>query len=131
MPLPSQSPQSVIPDRLPTPPTLGLVQLDITLHTKRVFPMNNEILRLIILLPSFTLDEFRARRRGFRGIEEWVAAFAAEEVELVVGALAESGVVDGDEAVVDDGGFAVVAFGCELLTRKTISLGSTSFHQTV
>jgi hypothetical protein len=54
---------------------------------------------------------------GGRGSEERVTAFGAEEVLFVVGAFAEGGVVEGDEAFVDDGRFAAVALRGEDLGR--------------
>ena len=58
---------------------------------------------------EFTITSERARRRARRrGGKEWVSALGAEEVLLVVRALAKLGVVKRDEAFVDDGGLAVV-----------------------
>ena len=50
--------------------------------------------------------------------QERVAAFGAEEVLLVVGAFPECGVIEGDEAFVDDGRFAVVASRCKELKMR-------------
>ena len=48
-------------------------------------------------------------RLGNRGREEGVPAFGAEEVLFVVGAFAESGVIECDETLVDDRSFTMVA----------------------
>jgi len=47
--------------------------------------------------------------------KEWITAFGAEEVLFVVGAFTERRVVEGDETLVDDGCFAVIAPRCEVL----------------
>lgn len=58
----------------------------------------------------------RARRRaGICGREERVTTLGAEEVLLVVCALAQLGIVERDEPLVDDGRLAVVASRRELL----------------
>ena len=63
-----------------------------------------------------TVARERARgRTRLRRRQERVAALGAEEVLFVVCALAELGVVERDEALVDDRRLAVVASRCELL----------------
>lgn len=78
------------------------------------------------------LSAFGPRRRRLGRVEKRVAAFGAEEVQLVVISLAEHVVVERDEAVLDDGGLAVKAVvgeflgvsGKPLLARTSIALTS-------
>lgn len=67
---------------------------------------------ILLLVPSCSSGGGGAKR-----VEEGISAFRAEEVEFVVVPRegGSGGRVDGEEAFVDDGGFAGVAAGCEEL----------------
>ena len=76
-----------------------------------------DVERAVAFYRNFVIWAFGGRGGGFRDrrCEEGVTAFGAEEVLFVVGAFPECGVVEGDEAFVDDGRFAVIAPWCEIL----------------
>jgi hypothetical protein len=59
-----------------------------------------------------------------RGIEEWIAAFRAEKVQLVIVPLAEVVVVERDEARIDNGCLAVKALVGEFLSSAALMLDS-------
>lgn len=82
-----------------------LVQRDV----KRAIALDADLIRVGIVCVSTSIGHSARPWLCGRGSEEGVAAFGAEEVLLVVGALAECRVIEGDETFVDDGCFAVVA----------------------
>ena len=63
--------------------------------------------------------ECARRCTWLRGWEERISALGAEEVLLVVRPLPQLGIVERDEALVDDRRLAMVALGCELLEDKS------------
>lgn len=107
-----------IGDRIPARSALGLVQPQMAPLAVRVSLVDDEVVRLPL---SVTLVHGSAGRTRLGWVEEGIAAFRAEEVELVVEPLAEDFVVEGDEARVDDGRAAVVAPMGEALGLATVA----------
>lgn len=55
------------------------------------------------------------------GVKERIAAFGAEKVLFVICPLAQLGIVERDEAFVDDCRFAVITLGSISLQMKTVT----------
>jgi hypothetical protein len=124
VPLASQRLHKLPADPLPTPFTLRRVQLHMAPIAVRMALVQIDVHLLFFFLLSIGLRPVDRGlgvwvSEGFGRVEEGVAAFGAEEVELVIVAWgrAEGGVGEGEEAGVDDGRFAGVAAGGEELMR--------------
>lgn len=81
---------------------------------------NTGVIEFAIPIDGDTAAAVRSRA-GDAGCKEWVTAFGTEEVLFMVRPFAECFVVEGDEPLVNDRCFAVVAFRSKQLATSTVS----------
>ena len=126
MPFRAHGTDGHIRDRLRAAFALGLEQSQMTSFAVRMTFMDHKCVGLACvggIVASFSAaavlaPELCARRGRMGRIEEWVAAFGAEEMQLVVVSFAQVGVVQRDKARVNDGCFAMETFVGEFLVRQ-------------